>query len=544
MALMTSQYVKLLLLLIVLAGVVRIVTAYPHVGQTWDEPSHTACGMEWLDQGTYDREPAHPPLVRAMLAAGPYIAGARAQGKADYVQEGNAIFHSIDYPLSLYLARAGNLPFFILAVVFVYLFAANRLGPPAGLASALVFSFTPSVLALSGLAINDMGLVGTYAMVIWAADRWIEDRSTGRSLIFALACGLCVLAKYTAVIFIPLFLLPLYASRRLASVGVPLFSWGMAKSVALMSLAGLVILWAGFQFSLKSFPLDNPKIKAEIERNVNRFGPYAPAIMDVLSKPVWPLSEVVLGIGQASVYNRTGRQAYLRGEQYVGGRWDYFPTAMFLKTPTAMTCLTLLGAVLLGVRVWRQGDWRNADILVTPTLIMAFVMTGNINIGSRHALPVYLFASIMCGYAVAHALERSKPTLKAVTLALLVWYAGVSLAAHPHYLTFFNFVADDQPEAYLLGSDLDWGQDIWALSDRLQELGIEEVGLSYNGSMDLSRAGLPRVIQDFGPAQPPEWVAVSVANLKYKQDLHWLASVAPAERIGDSIFLYHFPNAQ
>jgi len=64
-------------LALVAIAIVRIVATYHDVNQAYDEPAHIACGMEWLDKGTFTMEPQHPPLPRVMAALGPYLAGLR-----------------------------------------------------------------------------------------------------------------------------------------------------------------------------------------------------------------------------------------------------------------------------------------------------------------------------------------------------------------------------------------------------------------------------------------------------------------------------------
>ncbi|MGH7332192.1 MAG: hypothetical protein ACREKS_05465 [Candidatus Rokuibacteriota bacterium] len=61
----------------------RVILTYPVYSHTVDEPAHLACGMEWLDRGTYTRNPHHPPLARILAALGPYLAGERSHGRQD-----------------------------------------------------------------------------------------------------------------------------------------------------------------------------------------------------------------------------------------------------------------------------------------------------------------------------------------------------------------------------------------------------------------------------------------------------------------------------
>ena len=57
-------------LLLVIFAVARIVATYRVFNQTFDEPAHIACGLEWLDEGQYRYEHQHPPLARVAAALG------------------------------------------------------------------------------------------------------------------------------------------------------------------------------------------------------------------------------------------------------------------------------------------------------------------------------------------------------------------------------------------------------------------------------------------------------------------------------------------
>src|SRR5580704_5702530 len=84
-----------LLILFLVVAIARIVSTYKVFNQTWDEAVHVACGMEWLQLGTYNYEDLHPPLARVAVAIGPYLSGIRIKGQGsnpDALETGNAIF--------------------------------------------------------------------------------------------------------------------------------------------------------------------------------------------------------------------------------------------------------------------------------------------------------------------------------------------------------------------------------------------------------------------------------------------------------------------
>ncbi len=102
--------------LLILIGMLRIIATYTVFSQTADEPAHLAAGMEWLDRGRYRYEPQHPPLPRVAVAIGPYLDGLRSFGTGRMSREGNRILEARGrYSRNLALARAGTLPFFVIA---------------------------------------------------------------------------------------------------------------------------------------------------------------------------------------------------------------------------------------------------------------------------------------------------------------------------------------------------------------------------------------------------------------------------------------------
>ena len=69
---LSRSHARLVVAFLIGIALVRVMGTYRTVGQTSDEPSHLAAGMEWLDAGRFDYEPKHPPLPRVTAALGPY----------------------------------------------------------------------------------------------------------------------------------------------------------------------------------------------------------------------------------------------------------------------------------------------------------------------------------------------------------------------------------------------------------------------------------------------------------------------------------------
>ena len=87
-----------------MATCLLVASTWSTFSHTWDEPEHLAAGLQLVDTGHYDYDIQHPPIARALMALGPYLAGARSQGlpPPDGKPEGIAILYGEGhYDLSL-----------------------------------------------------------------------------------------------------------------------------------------------------------------------------------------------------------------------------------------------------------------------------------------------------------------------------------------------------------------------------------------------------------------------------------------------------------
>ncbi len=512
------------LVLLLVVGMGRIIATYPELTQTIDEVEHIAAGMEWLDSGTFVRGPEHPPLSRIAVAIGPYLDGIRAQGKQDFWDEGNAIFHANDqYVRTLSLARAGILPFFILATLVLWHWTRNLYGTPAALVAAFLFTNLPPVLAHGGLATTDLPLTATLLAALYAFDRWLLAPTLGRTLWLGLWGGLAVATKFSALLFLPacgapLLLLRALANRREGAAWcVPL-----PRALGLFGLSlvvGVLVVWSFYRFSVSPGGVPAPEL--------------------------WE------GIAFVARHNRIGHLSYLLGDTSMHGWWYFFPVALAVKTPLPFLLLSLVGAGVVIGRL-RQGA---TPLLLMPAVValalLLSVLPAQINIGLRHILPIYPFLAMLAGLAVVSLWEAAQQRLvKRVLVAGLV--AGQlygSIAIHPDYLAYFNLLAGERPERVLVDSDLDWGQDLDRLARVLKGLGAPEVSLCYFGSADLSRHGLPPWKRLPAFQATSGWVAIStfchtLGNfIPPYTGYRWLDAYRPVRQVGHSIRLYYIPSA-
>jgi hypothetical protein len=527
-----------------LVAVLRIVATYRVFSQSWDEPAHLAAGMEWLVEGRYTREPLHPPLARVAIALGPYLDGARSAGYVNTWQEGNALLdRDGHYQRNLTLARLGTLPFFLLAVLIVYLWASALAGSMAGVVAVLLFTTTPAVLGHAGLATTELAVTATVTAALWTTWRWLRAPTAMRGCLAGLAIASAVLSKLSALLFVPAGILGLWLCQRaLRRQGQrpPALALGAVRATYLTML---VVIWAGYRFSIGPLLTMGPAQTATPA--VELPAQHSTAVGRLAALPVFPAPEFFQGLSMLYHKNAAGQKAYLLGEVRTTGWWYFFPVAIAVKTPLAFLGLVAAALVLTCGRPQARGEL--AAPLVAAGLILLTCLPAHINIGLRHVLPMYPLLAIAGGVATVD-LWRGAAGRPGLLLAagLIFWQLIASYRAHPDYVAYFNELADRHPERVLVDSDLDNGMDLARLADTLRARGIERVWIAYAGSADLARHGLPPYRELPPRTRVNGWIVVSLYDLKLgavdtptHDEFSWLEAYHPITTIGRSIRLYH-----
>lgn len=244
---MRARGVALLLVILIVIALARIAGTWRVYSATFDEPGHLAAGMEWVDRGLYQYEELHPPLARIAAAGVPYRNGFRSTGRPGPWAEGNAILSQQGDPRrALTLARLGILPFLIAASLVVFSWARQVANDTTGLLAVLAFTNVPPVLAHSGLATTDAASMATVGAALYALVRWLERPSPGRTAWLGVAAGLALLAKMSALVFLPAAGGAVLLLRRLSGNRLgPYLERGVAAA-----LVALVVVWGGYRFSV------------------------------------------------------------------------------------------------------------------------------------------------------------------------------------------------------------------------------------------------------------------------------------------------------
>jgi len=271
-----------------------------------------------------------------------------------------------------------------------------------------------------------------------------------------------------------------------------------------------------------------------------------------------PAPEFFDGVSVAMRHNTVGHNAYLLGVSGTKGWWYYFPITLSVKTPIAFLLLLLPGIA----SCWKSRAKPGFLLPLAFSLGILFTgMAGNVNIGVRHILPVYIGFSMIAGIAVSNLLRRGAAPM-GLAVALVLWMAVSGAVKHPDYLAYFNELIRSEPEKVLVDSDLDWGQDLKRLSRRMRALGAARIAIEPFGPPSLPLLyGLPPA-EAVDPSFPTQVWTVIHPTIAYTLDrggngnmagtdyasivnaaqarLPWFLQTDPTERVG-ALLLFKTP---
>ena len=484
---------------------------------TADEMAHITGGYtfnHWNDYRMHPENGLLPQRWQALPLAFaevhyPDLAG-RDWRESNVWMTGHAFFYDLgnNHEWFLFAARAMNSLFGAGVVLLVAAWARYFYGW-AGVGPAVILcALCPTMLAHSAIATSDMAMA--FFLLACVSTYWWHLHDGRRRILllsivtFALAC----VAKYTAVLLLPL--LGLMALIRSAGA-TPLTLAGrtfrtrpgrlgaIAGSTLIHGLAAVFVIWAFCGFRYAAF---NPALPA---------GTYDPGWPYVLSIGGWKAQVIDLCrtwhlLPEGYLYGFSfvlkfaeARGAFLDGEYSLFGWVSFFPKAFLYKTPPALLVALAASAGLAALWVREKGFaalraplYRTAPLWLLFAVYWGISLPSHLNIGHRHILPTYPVLYIFCGalgWATLRSVRLSRGSGLAVgagVLALLSWQAATAAGIYPHYLAYFSPVIGGPAEGYkhLADSSLDWGQDLPGLKHWLEtnRRPHEPVYLSYFGT--------------------------------------------------------------
>ncbi|MBX7548597.1 phospholipid carrier-dependent glycosyltransferase [Streptomyces sp. NPDC004232] len=532
-----------LLLLAQMAAV--MVTTAVQQSPTIDEPVYVATATDYLHEHRIRYNPEHPPLGKLLIEAGVAVADPRYDASYPGTQGDvgrHLLYESGNDPGRLMLWA--RLPVIVLTLLFglvAFAFARDLTGTAGAVVALALYAFTPDLVAHGSLATLDMPVTGFVLTAVWLL--WRARRRPRMYVPLAgVALGAAVATKMSALPAVPVL-----TGLAAVSVGVACAGAGRRRRVLTalaaaggMALVAVAVVWVAYL-------VVDPRLRFSPAEPVPALHGPRGTLVDLLPLPPAYRAGMRVQFGLEDY----PWQGYLFGHVYTGRRWYYLPVALLVKTPLGLLALGAAGAV--AVVALRRLRAAAPYLLLPPAVLLAAAMTGSRDFGTRYALCVPVFLAVTAACCVPAGSPTGMPGrvpwprrrwAAAVTAVLALWTAVSSLRTFPYYLPYANeaFGGPAQTHRLLHDSNVDWGQDLGRLADRLRRDDPgERVWLVYKGSGVPSyygiRAADPRGV-------PPDRVhgllvvsdsAVAKARGRLAE---LIASSHPVGDVGYSISLY------
>ncbi len=496
---------------------------------TTDEILYVTGGFYIDRYGDYRVQPENGVLPQRLhgLAAlwtgapTPPLAGNEHWRKSANLVTGYQFFYETghDHFPMLLVARALNTLFSIGTGILVFLWGRRLAGTGAGLVAVTLYAADPNLLAHAALATSDLAAV-FFLLASVSAFWWqLEAPSWWRGLLSALVFGLACVAKYSAVLLIPVFAGLLAWAIAREAAGARRRWLTLAPVLTLAHVAGAVaVIWLFYGFRYGGFSPELPPA-THFAAQWSEVLPYIGWQGRVVGLALeWHLLPEAFLYGYAWVILSTAaRAAFLAGDYGIFGWVSFFPLAFAWKTTLAVLAGAAAALVALARRWTMQRGRIAPDLALVAPLLLFFIvywmfsLSSHLNIGHRHLLPVYPALFIWIGAWAASI--TATPWRRTMTALLLAAQLAASVTIAPHFLAFFNRAAGGPANGYrlLVDSSLDWGQDLPGLRDWLQAERSAHPGapayLSYFGSGEPKYYGIPAVRLPFinGFKFTPTW---------------------------------------
>ncbi|MEV2212262.1 phospholipid carrier-dependent glycosyltransferase [Streptomyces sp. NPDC050997] len=467
--------VPLLVVLLLGQMAAAMVTTAVQQTPTIDEPVYVGTAAEYLHDHRVRHNPEHPPLGKLVIATGvaladPHVDPSFTGGQSLLGQ--HLLYESGNDPWRLMLwARLPVIALTLLFGLVVFAFARELAGPVAGLVALALYAFSPDIVAHGSLATLDVPAAGFLLTSVWLL--WRARRRPRLFLPLAgVALGAALATKMSTLAAIPVLLVlagvSVWSAPAARLSGRRRALLRAAVGAAVVALVAVAVVWAAYLAvdpRLRWSPVQYVPVVHGKRGLLVQLMPFPEAYRDGM--------RIQFGL------ENHPWEGFLFGKVYTGSLWYYLPVALLVKTPLGMLALWAAGAVVVCVvpRLRPTAPY----LLVPSAVLLAVAMEGARDFGTRYAvlLPMFLAVAASCVVAVRW---RWAPL---VTGALVLFVAVSSLRAYPYYLPYSNeaFGGPAETRLHLHDSNVDWGQDLGRLADRLRErYRGERIWLVYKGS--------------------------------------------------------------
>lgn len=440
-----------------IASSIWCLTASPRLSSTFDEPFYLESGLNAWRSGSNER----------ILRAGTMPLPVHVETLPLFIWERvRGVPFDIDREIDqmLPVARAANLLFWWLLLLYGFRLGSLHGGSWGGKLAVLFLACEPNLLAHAGLATMDTAITACLLMFVFHYQIGRDGGWFRRVGFPGLCYGVALLAKASALAFVPVAMVALHH----------LHEWNefRERDKSRFGLRSLLSYW----HSTTWLPRDFWKIIGigmlttflycgsdwKCERS---FVAWAKKLPDgVARETMLPLADNLCifpnagsGLAYQVKHNIRGHGTYLFGDWSRRAMPQYFPATLLIKLTIPVLALTL---VFLFLR---------PQALASPPGLLTLVMLGfsitcRVQIGIRLVLPLVGFLMVALSVALVRAAPpRYSPRLFGFSVAALIAMLVVPpLSMWPDGLRHINpaFGGTESGYRHLSDSNYDWGQGL------------------------------------------------------------------------------------
>lgn len=490
---------------------------------TFDERAHIPAAYSYVRYGDMRLNPEHPPLLKDLAGlpllflqpSFPIESDLWTNGITKEWQNGTAMWSTWSIGTQ-FLYKSGNnaelmiflfrLPIVLLSMLlgyFIYRFTKEIAGTIAGLFATLLYAFDPNVLAHDHYVTTDLGIATFIFIATYYFVHFLKNPSPKHIALAGVALGLAQLAKFSAIILIPLFGLLVIISALTKHPHTSLktnLASSRFKTIWMLLLQYIIILtiafgviWIGYLVNTWNMPAE----KTILHANLVFAGDAAPKtfarnVIVTLAHThgFEPLAHYMLGVFMVFSRITGGNSFYFLGEIQNQASKAYFPLVFLLKETLPLLFLFFITGFYAFFRLIKhlfskntpdatQSSYAFQDHIPQYTMLSFVVLyiylsiSGNLNIGLRHIFPILPFIYVLVTIALFSFIKKrcstethfycpTKHLYHIVLGGFTFWIIIIPLLAYPNYLSYFNesIGGTKNGHLYVADSNYDWGQNL------------------------------------------------------------------------------------
>jgi len=562
-----------------------------------DEVAHIPAGYSYIKYHDFRLNPEHPPLLKDLAGipmqflnltfpAGDqfWTTGANGQWEAGwrflYMPQNNT-------ESMLFWARFPIILISLLLGFVIFKWTKELFGAKAGLLALALYAFDPNILGHNHYVTTDLGIAAFVVFAFYFFVKYLKNPNWKTIFLAGIFFGLAQLAKFSAVLIVPVFGLTLIAyafarkeKNKFSFLGSEKIKKFWLQKLYLYTITFIIVLiiggvLVGLVYELNIFKMPPEKVHQLIDTQLyggtqKLASPYLHKMAD--NSVLRPYAQYLTGFFMVFGRVAGGNTTFFFGQVTNQSFRSYFPMVFLIKEPLP-TLILLLLSIAIGLVMFLKSNlpdfpkriWQNIknylDCHIAEFSMLSFItlyayvsITGNLNIGFRHLFPILPFMFILISKEAAALGKRiSKEYMNffwGIVLFLVAWIIAETATAWPNYLAYFNETVGGPKNGYkyVTDSNVDWGQDLKRLQKFVEENNIQKIRVDYFGGGDVVHyLGNKAVIWHSDSGQEPGWYAISATFLQNslyykitegKPDYEWLRKQKPTAQIGGSILIY------